>query len=265
MDGARGPEKRDGGYSSVRRAVSLLNAFDRDHRTWSVGALSRASGLHKSVVTRLLATLAQDGLLVQDPTTRHYGIGPKLFALGSLWEPAAAFGPIAQPILDVLARRCGHSCGIMVQAGKEAVVVATAEAAPSFAVRVHVPLGTRRSVHLGASGKALLAGLSDDQVRLLVGPGPIDQRTSFAAATLDELLEDLAEIRERGYAINRQEVTMGSAGVAAPVLDSAGRTIASLFITFPNHLVDDVELRQLARETVDAAAHISRALGGIRD
>jgi len=248
----------------VRRAVALLAAFDTQHRTWSVGALAKASGFHKSMVTRLLAALAQDGLVVQDPITRQYMIGPTLFTLGALWEPAAVFGHVANPILDGLAQRCGQSCGITVRVGAEAVSVAAAVPAGSFAVRVSVNVGHHRPVYLGASGKMLLAGLSDDQVRALLGPGPLAQRTQFTPGSVEDLLFELAEIRRRGYALNRDEATIGSAGVAAPVLDSGGRTIGSLFITFPSHLVDDAEMQRLARAAVESAAQVSQAVRGAR-
>jgi DNA-binding IclR family transcriptional regulator len=257
-------ETREGSYLTVRRAVALLTAFDTQHRTWSVGALAKASGFHKSMVTRLLAALAQDGIVVQDPVTRQYMIGPTLFTLGALWEPATVFGHVANPILDDLAERCGQSCGITVRVGAEGVSVAAAEPAGSFAVRVSVNVGHHRPVYLGASGKTLLAGLSDEQVHAILGSGPLEQRTKFTPRSVEELLVELAEIRRLGYALNRDEATIGSAGVAAPILDAGGRTIGSLFITFPSHLVDDAEMQRLARAAVDGASRVSQAVRGVR-
>ncbi|MEA2526666.1 MAG: IclR family transcriptional regulator, acetate operon repressor, partial [Thermomicrobiales bacterium] len=83
-----------GTVQSVQRALQLLSLF-APHRTrlaprrtlWTVSDLARATGLHKSVVARLMATMALDGFVVQDPATKAYRIGPQAFAVGSAYEP----------------------------------------------------------------------------------------------------------------------------------------------------------------------------------
>jgi IclR family acetate operon transcriptional repressor len=255
-------ESDNGGYTSVRRALRLLQAFDRFHARRSVGELAQASGLHKSIVTRLMATMAQDGFVVQDPLTRRYMIGPMLFSAGSLYEPAAMYREVAEPVLNELAASTGYTCGIGVPIGSEVVMVAVAEPPPANGIRVSMVVGSRRPIYIGSTGKVILSGMADDEVRAILGDNALPAWTANTPPTVDCLLTELADIRRRGYATNREESVLGSGGVAAPVVDRASVVMAGLFITFPVQFVPEREMHALAELAVNAAQRISRQLGG---
>jgi DNA-binding IclR family transcriptional regulator len=249
-------------YTSVRRALRLLQAFDRFHTRRSIGELAEATGLHKSVVTRLMATLAQDGFVVQDPATRRYMVGPMLFSAGSLYEPAAMYREVAAPVLTELAAQTRYTCCLGVPIGSEVIMVAVVEAPLATGIRVSMGVGNRRSIYIGATGKVILAGMTDEQVREILGDGPLQQWTPHTPASVDQLLVELALIRERGYATNREESVLGSGGVAAPVVDRAGAVSAGLVVTFPVQLVSEEAMHALAQPIVEAAQRISHQLGG---
>jgi DNA-binding IclR family transcriptional regulator len=252
----------DGGYTSVKRALRLLQAFDRYHSRRAVGELAQATGLHKSIVTRLMATMAQQGFVVQDPSTRRYMIGPMLFSAGSLYEPAAMYREVSEPVLNELAARCGYTCGIGVPIGSEVIMVAVVEPPPSNGIRVSMVIGSRRPIYIGSTGKVIMSGMSDEQVRAILGNGELPSWTAHTPPTVDKLIEELAEIRASGYATNREESVLGSGGVAAPVVDPAGGVVAGLFITFPVQFVPEPEMHVLAELATSAAQRISRHLGG---
>jgi DNA-binding IclR family transcriptional regulator len=254
----------DGGYTSVRRALRLLQAFDRYHPRRSVGELATLTGLHKSIVTRLMATMAREGFVVQDPSTRRYMIGPMLFSAGSLYEPAAMYREISEPVLNELAARCRYTCGIGVPIGAEVIMVAVAEAPLANGIRVSMTVGSRRPAYIGSTGKVILSGMPDDQVRAILGDGALKQWTVNTPATVQQLLRELEHIRLRGYATNREESVLGSGGVAAPVVDRLGTVAAGLFITFPVQFVAEDGMHALGELAVDAAQRISRQLGSAR-
>jgi DNA-binding IclR family transcriptional regulator len=251
-----------GGYTSVRRALRLLQAFDRFHTRRSVGELAQATGLHKSIVTRLMATMAQEGYVLQDPLTRRYMIGPMLFSAGSLYEPAAMYHEVAEPILNQLAARCNYTCGVGVPIGAEVIIVTVAEPPPANGIHVSMVVGNRRPIYIGATGKVILAGMTDAQVHAILGSDRLPAWTPNTPATVDRLLDELVEIRRRGYATNREEATLGSGGVAAPVVDRTGAVVGGLFITFPVQFVAEEAMHALAEQAVAAAQRISRQLGG---
>jgi DNA-binding IclR family transcriptional regulator len=252
----------NGSYTSVRRALRLLQAFDRYHPRRSVGELATLTGLHKSIVTRLMATMAHEGFVVQDPATRRYMIGPMLFSAGSLYEPAAMYREVSEPVLNELATRCRYTCGIGVPIGAEVIMVAVVEAPVTDGIRVTMSVGTRRPAYIGSTGKVILSGMADHQVRSILGDGSLKQWTPNTPASVDLLLRELVDIRQRGYATNREESRLGSGGVAAPIVDRLGAVTAGLFITFPVQFVPQDAMHALAELAVEAARRISRQLGG---
>jgi DNA-binding IclR family transcriptional regulator len=250
------------GYTSVTRALRLLQAFDRYHSRRSVGELATHTGLHKSIVTRLMATLAREGFVAQDPATRHYRIGPMLFSVGSLYEPFAMYREVAEPVLSELANRTGYTSCVGVPIGSEVIMVAVVEAPLTNGIRVSMVIGSRRPIYIGATGKVILSGMTDHQVRSILGNGALTQWTPHTPPTVEALLGELARIRRTGYATNREESTLGSGGVAAPIVDRTGAVSAGLVVTFPVQFVSEEAMHLLAVQIVQAAQRISRQLGG---
>lgn len=226
---------------------------------WSLADLSRATGLDKSVVLRLMATMAEHGFVLQDPATKTYGIGPTAFAVGNAYDPVAMLGPAARPVMEALTERCGHASYLGVRVGNRYQFVLAVESIRS--VRVTIDVGELRHLHTGAIGKALLADLGDEEIRDLVGPDPLPRMTERTIERLDDLLADLAEVRRRGVARNRQEAIVGVGSVAVPVRDALGQVIAGLGIVFPSHIVSGTESEQLAATVAEAGREIERRLG----
>jgi DNA-binding IclR family transcriptional regulator len=255
---------------SVQRALSLLSLF-APHRMphvprrtqWSVSDLARASGLHKSVVARLMATMAADGWVVQDPRTRTYQIGPQAFAVGSVYEPSSVLDRVARPVMEELTARCGHASYLGVPAGRHYVYIIAVESTRSL--RVTIEVGESRTYHSAATGKILLAGLDDGRIRELVGPDPLPRMTPFTIDSQAELLAEIHEIRRTGIAYNREESILGAGSVAVGIDDRDGERVAGLAVVYPFHVVTEAETAELAVTVAEAGAEISQRIGSLPD
>jgi DNA-binding IclR family transcriptional regulator len=245
----------------VRRALRLLTNFTQERPEWSVGELARATGLHKSVVTRLMATMALDGFVVQDPASRSYTIGPQAFATGNVYGPHLILDRIARPIMEELTRTSGLACALGVPADRQFMYLIVIESPRSTPIRVTIEVGGRRPYHAAAIGKVLLAGMPPDRARAILGEGPLAGVTSHTIVSVERLLGELEEIRRAGVAISRQEAIVGVGAVAAGITNADGRCIAGLNVVYPIHLVAESDLAELSRLTLDAAARISRQVG----
>lgn len=243
---------------SVRRALTLLSQFTSKQPQWTVSELSRATNLHKSVVTRNMATMAQLGFVVQDPTTRSYGIGPRAFAVGNAYRPHATLRHVAQPVMQQLTDQFGHATSLGVRSGDQCVYILNNEG--SLPIRVVADVGETRDCHANGIGKVLLAGMTDASVRALLGNGPLRRHTPRTITAVDTLLAELDEIRQTRIAYNREEAVIGVGGVAAPIVDGSGACIAGLSIVYPTHLVDADAERTLAQALSAGAATISTLL-----
>lgn len=254
---------------SVQRALRLLSMFTPDrsrgdhpnhHRSrWSVSDLARATGLHKSVVARLMATMALDGFVSQDPVTKEYRIGPQAFAVGNEFQPFAVLNEIARPTMEQLTQETGHATYLGVRAGAKYMIVVAVESIQSL--RVTIDVGEQRPLHAGAMGKIFLAELSNDEVCELLGDEPLPQLTPRTIQSVDELLPDLDEIRQNGFALNREESILGAGSVAAGIYNARGQVLASLVVVYPIHNVEDSTVNELAVRVKAACEEIGNRLG----
>lgn len=203
--------------------------------------------------------MALDGFVVQDPATSAYSIGPQAFAVGSAYEPHRLLNNIARPVMEQLTARCGHASYLGVPAGSHYVNLIAVESTRS--IRVSIAEGESRTYHSGATGKALLACMSDDQVRATVGPEPLPKMTPRTIDTIAELLNQLDVIRRTGIALQQEEAMVGAGSLAVGIRDRSGQCMAALSINYPIHIVTDAEIAELGPLVVTAAATISRQLG----
>lgn len=263
------PDLRDrGSIQSVQRALQLLSLF-APHRMqlapprkeWTITDLARASGLHKSVTARLMATMALDGFVVQDPVTKAYRIGPQAFAVGSAYEPLTVLDRVARTTMEELTARCGHASYLGVPAGRHYVFLVAVESIRS--IRVTIEVGESRSYHTGAIGKVLLADLDDERIAELIGPDPLPAMTPRSITARAVLLGEIEEVRATGVAFNREESILGASSIGVPIQNADGDTVAGLAIVFPSHIVNEQEMAALVPAVQVAGMEISRRLGAL--
>lgn len=260
------PGAEGSGIQSVHRAMRLLSLFapqgpDAIRRPrWSVSDLARTSGLHKSVVARLMATMASHGFVFQDPISRAYSIGPTAFAIGSAYEPYQMLDQIAHPVMSALTAECGHASYLGVPAADHYVFLLACESTRS--IRVTIEIGEQRPYHTGAIGKALLAGMNDDEIVAKVGADPLPQMTPYSITSLEQLMMQISEIRRTGIARNQDEAILGTGSVAVGMCDARGQTVAGIGIVYPSHVVSAEEIERLAVIVQRAGQEIERQLAG---
>lgn len=266
----RAMETRDpASTQSVQRALRLLSLFgaphgpEGRHRTdWTVSDLARATGLHKSVVGRLMATMAASGFVVQNPLTRSYTVGPQAFAVGRSYEPYRALNETARPRMETLTAECGHASYLGVPAGDEIMYIIAVESGRSL--RVSIQPGERRPYHAGAIGKVLLSGMPDEQVRAILGPGPLKQLTPYTLTDPDAVIAGIERVRLTGIAYNHDESIVGAGSIAVGIANHDNDLIAGLGVVFPTHIVSDTDLATLTPLVIAAAGDISRRMKGAR-
>ncbi|MDR0440059.1 MAG: IclR family transcriptional regulator, partial [Candidatus Accumulibacter sp.] len=131
-----------------------------------------------------------------------------------------------QPVLDALARDLGETVNMASLESDRMIYVA--QAASSHAMRMFTEIGRRVYCHSTGVGKAVLATLPDDRVRAMAGRIGMPRQTDRTIADIDSLLEDLALIRRRGYAIDEGEQELGVRCYAVAVPNTAVPTALSV-------------------------------------
>jgi len=210
----------------------VLLLFGRDTRPdLGVTEISTDLGLSKAAVHRILTSLRSRDLITLDPATRRYALGPASLSLGRAYLARIDVRAMAAPELALLSSESRETATLSIRNGDSRMYVE--QVVPNREVRMEVAIGVPFPLHAGASSKAFLAYLTDDEVDSYVTRNRLQAMTDATITDIDAMRRELSEIRERGYATSRGERMAGAASVAAPVFDQGGRPIAVLSLSGP--------------------------------
>jgi DNA-binding IclR family transcriptional regulator len=212
-------------YQSAERVLALLTSFDDARTELGVSEMAASIGVHKSTASRLAAVLERAGLLAR--YGRRYRLGLQVIRLGMLALRSYDLVQAMQPAMDALSAQTGETINLAVPDGNG--ILNVAEVPSTFIVSCSVGwIGRRTMPHAVANGKVLLA------YGVIPMPTRLDRYTDATIVSLEELAEELGEVRRRGYATAVGELESGLVAVAAPVFDSAGACVAALSVSGPD-------------------------------
>ncbi|WP_115789374.1 IclR family transcriptional regulator [Arthrobacter silvisoli] len=247
------------GTSVIVNAIAVLRSFSAEEPLLGVTDIAGRVGLHKSTVSRILATLEQENLVERDVDSRRFRLGLGMIAmagplLAELEERRAAYS-----VLRELAERTGETSALMVWNGVESMCV---EQIPSHHEIKHTtPLGARYRDAMSSSVQVFLAQEPEQRIRELLQSGSIAY-PGLDDLSLDAYLTRLKEDNERGWAVNYGESSIDEVGIAAPVRDHRGGVVAAVLISAPRFRVSRDRLQILGEACSAAAQKVTARLGG---
>lgn len=245
--------------AAVERAIDVLLLFGRSGRPdMGVTEIAQELGITKGAVHRILTALRSRRLVTADPTTRRYALGPAAVALGRAYLARTDLRMLAAPELRALAEECGETATLSVRRGETRLYVD--QVLPASELRIEVAVGTPFPLHAGASSKAILAFLSDDEIDVYLGQPRLEELTARTVTNAAALRKEIAQIRKRGYATSVGERQEGAAAVAAPVLDHDGCVIAAVSLAGPQFRFRQ-RLSECAAKVQASAARLSAEFG----
>ena len=245
---------------AAAQVLAILRYLGRQAGPVSAAVVARDLGLPRSTTYHLLAALVADGFAVHLPEERKYALGATAHEMGTGYARQAPLQRIGRYPLRKLVATGKATAHLAVLQGTDVIYVIE-ERAPRQQPLV-TDAGVRLPAHRTASGRVLLGHMTEVQLRALY-PDPASVRSSRAGGPALPGL--LAQVRERGYAWEENEVTDGFSSLAVPVLDRSGHAVASVTVTAPTPDVPG-SIAALAERhlsgVIRCAAEISRRLGG---
>jgi IclR family acetate operon transcriptional repressor len=240
--------------AAVQRAVAVLDALS-DATAPDVGTneIARRTGINPSTVSRLLATLAEAGLVEHVAGSGRYRLGLRLLQLGNAVLSRLDLREIARPHLVALVNETGESATLSAPAEHEAVTVDFAQS--RAAVQYVARLGRPSVAHATAVGKVYLAHGGT------LPEGPLHPYTPRTITDRGALAAEIRQVRERGYAEVVCEREEDLNAIAAPVLGSRGQLVAILGLQGPAARFGRREMEIAVGPLVEHASAISAALG----
>jgi DNA-binding IclR family transcriptional regulator len=251
------PAKRNR-LSSVTTAIRLLKAFSEDEVEIGVSALAQKLKVAKSTVHRLAVTLVAEGLLEQNPETERYRLGIGLFGLGTLVRRRMNLSNEARPYLFDLRKHTGETILLGIPTDTQVMHVYDLESPQALGIKSD--LGARKPAHCTAVGRAIFAFAPEETIEKLLS-GPLERRTAHTVIDPARLREILAEVRQRGFAIEDEESEPGIRVIAAPVRDSSGAVVGAVGVAGPSQRLSMEAIENFAQPLIEAVAAISSRLG----
>lgn len=234
---------------AVETSFTIVESL-RELNGATVSELAEHCEMAKSTVSVHLATLRDEGYAVKE-SDGTYALGLKYLRAGRHAKVHHKISTVVQPILDRLAAETGEIVWFMVEEHGRGVYLD--RALGEDAVQPHGRIGKRVDLHDIAAGKAILASLSNERVREIVKAHGLTRHTEATVADIDELFDVLEQIRERGYALNRDETFDGFRAVACAVVTD-GTVHGAIVVSGPRSRMSEVRLQnRLPVQVVDAA------------
>jgi DNA-binding IclR family transcriptional regulator len=245
-------ETHDPTRSVLGRAFAILQMF-HDGSEQTLPKITAGTGLAPATVYRMLAEMVEWGALERTGRGR-YRIGLRLWQLGSQAPEGRELRDLALPFLQDLFEVTHEVVHLVVLDHDVALYLEKLEARPGVAVVSQVARAL--PLHATGPGKVLLAYSSQDYVDQIISAG----LKRYASKTITKpavLLQALADIRQNGFCLSRDEMTEGASSIAAPVRDGQNTVTASISVVVPSSTPNLAPLVPAVRV---AALGISREL-----
>ena len=227
---------------SVENALRLLVML-RDRPSIRVSDAGNDLGVARSTAHRLLAMLHAYGLVEQDPQSRAYRAGPVLAELGLAALRQDDMLTALHPFLKELSEKVGETAHLMVLEGANCRFVDSVESHHNL--RTTSRVGVVYPAYQTSGGKALLAELDEDELRRLYPRRRLPRVSDRLPASRDELFEELALVRERGYATGFASVEVGINAVAVVQKTSRGVVAAAMTVSAPEQRLPSSRVPEL--------------------
>lgn len=249
-------EARDN-LSSATRALRALEVIAAAPGPMPAKALAQRLDASLGSSYRVLHTLEDEGYVVR---LAHgcYGLGPKLSSLFRMFQERFDVARTARPHMTEVADELGEDVFLAVLRSGEVAVAEIARGSTDL----HLPepgVGFTTVAHTAAIGKVLVAALPDDEVDGYLRSRPLAACTARTLVERRQIVSDLEAVRERGLALDLEELSEGCCCVAAPVRDGWGATIASIGLSVPTDRFRS-DREAIIRSTTEAAARVSQAV-----
>ena len=229
--------------SSVDRVIDVLEtlAAAQPHGQ-TVSELSRDTDISRPSLYRTLTALERRGWAVRED--QSWMVGPSLAGISEPAPRSANLIERTRPALVRLWEEYGETVNLGIPSRDEVLYLDILESVRGL--RTGAQVGSRDPMHATALGKIFLAARPSSEVRRLLGNAELPRLTPRTIVTLAPLMRELADVSERGWAIDDEESELGVRCVAAPVRDRDGRTLAAISLSAPTVRFDEDSLPEVA-------------------
>ncbi len=247
---------------SLERALSIIEQMAQAGRPINISELSEKVNLKISTVHRLLNTLVERGYVEQNRENNRYQLGLKLLEIANSIFTYADLRTMCRPFLAELVKKCNETANLAILDHSEIVYIDQIESHNYIIVKMFAQVGNRGPVHCTASGKILLAYLSETEQDQILSAIDLKPFTGNTITQASELKKELNQAKKQGYALDWGEMEEYVRCIAAPIFNYENKAVASIGISGPeNRITTNYVNDTLAGIVKDIAAKASIRIG----
>ena len=215
----------------LMRALTILEYIAKKPEGVSFKEICDISGLPKSSTHNLVQTLCNMNYLQKKGNYNEYQIGLKAFEVGSSYLSTNPFFSAAKGIVENISKECRQTAHLGILVGTDVLYLYKFDSNQSL--RIASEIGKRMPAHATAIGKALLAGLSDEELQNLYSGYAFNHITKNTIVSFSVLLEQIENIRKTQFATEKEESSPFIQCIAVPILNRQKKTIAAISVSYP--------------------------------
>jgi len=237
---------------SVKKAFEILKLITISEQGQRISDLSKSLGISKSTVHGIATVLEELGTIKRDLLTKRYKPGLTLLELGKAAYFQFDFKAFARPMLEALRDKTGESVFLGATNHDHVTILDTVDSKNN--IKITAPIGAVIPLTAGATGKVLLASLTDVCARDVIHTKGLKRYTRHTITDPDQYLLEIKRVREIGCAWDDEEYIIGVRAVAALIQAGQAQPLALWVVGFKSNIRDD-KMEMLA-EAVKSTANI---------
>lgn len=238
---------------TLDNSLEILEMFTKEKPSWGVRELAQELNMSHSVVYRVLKTFEKHRFLRQDKLTERYEFGIRLLEYGIIVKNLYPFESQIKMVMQDLSQNVRENTFLTWLDNNECLCLEIGEVQNS--VKFSVEKGSRTPIYAGASNRAIMAYLPEEEIDNIIEKG-IEPITPMTVIKPEKLKKSLEEIRLGGYSLTVGEYTKDVTGLAVPLFDSENKIIASLTIAGPSYRIDEEKINSFLPLLKEAGAKI---------
>ena len=246
--------------NSVDRAMDVIILLYEEGKEMGVSEIATKLDTYKSTIHRTLITLEGKGFVKQNVETDKYWLGMKLYAIGMEVGNKMSLREVIKPYADALHKEFGEVVNASVldlsKADSPQGIIIYKSYDSSQLLIVNPPEGAASPIYGSSVGKCLLAfnDVDINQFRNI----PLIKHTDKTIDNWDDLIKNIQEVRDKGYAVDDEELEVGLTCIGAPILDKHNKAIAAISLSGPTQRMKSENFEEKIKRVIEVAKEIGK-------
>jgi DNA-binding IclR family transcriptional regulator len=242
---------------SVKKAFQILRLIANSERGLGINELSRGLGISKSTIHGIAATLEEIGVLTRNPSNKRYTLGYVILELSRRGLSKMPLREIAHRYMEELMEVTGETVFLGILDNSHILILDSVES--NKELKITSPSGTKIPPDAGGVGRLFFAHMEENKALHHLTTRGLTRYTEHTTTDINRYLEELKEVKKRGYTIDREEYLRGVRAVAA-IIKTEDPPLAAIWVVGFSSSLTDTKLQKVIESTLDAAATISHEL-----